>query len=361
MKHKTPILEIDLKKVINQYQLLASSLYGCRVFYAVKANPEREVLRILDEQGSSFEIASLGELERLIEIGVSTKRVIFSNPVKIPFHIERAFKLGVCYFAFDTAGELEKIARYAPGANVYLRLDVSNTGSQIKLSAKFGCNKTDAVNLMCKARELSLVPVGITFHVGSQAEQIDVWGQAIKDVRDVMISLLRHDMRLDFVNVGGGFPAPYGGQAPKIAMIASEIKKAVKRLPYKLELWCEPGRYLVAEAGTIHSHVIGRAMRRDGHWLYLDTGRFQSFIELFESEDIMYSVWCNRNSKKKLAYTLTGPTCDSFDTIMHNVLLPENIEVGDRISFGMCGAYTHVYGAPFNDFPVPVVTYTKTE
>jgi ornithine decarboxylase len=268
--------------------------------------------------------------------------------------------LGVRFFAFDSKEELEKIARYAPGSNVYLRLGVSNSGSQIKLSSKFGCNKSGAVNLMRMAKEHKLSPLGITFHVGSQAETLDVWGQAINDVADIMKDLQHHGIRLEFLNLGGGFPVSYGREVPHIKEIAKEINKAKKKLPYSLGVWCEPGRYLVAGAGTIRSHVIGRALRGKDHWLYLDTGRFQSFIELFESEDIRYPVSCESKHSKKMPFTLTGPTCDSYDTIMHNVLLSKDIEIGDTISFGMCGAYTHVYGAPFNDFPVPVVRYNKT-
>jgi ornithine decarboxylase len=167
-----------------------------------------------------------------------------------------------------------------------------------------------------------------------------------------------HNIKLAVVNIGGGFPVPYSQAVPSLKDIATELEQACKRLPYAVELWCEPGRYLVAEAGTIHAHVIGITRRRQEPWLFLDTGRFQSFIEMFESEDIRYPVSYSGKNHKLQAYTLTGPTCDSYDTIMHDVILPEDITVGDRLSFGMCGAYTHVYGAPFNDFPLPQIVYS---
>lgn len=358
MKEPSPTLEINLQKISQQYKQLQHNLGDYRIFYAVKANPEKKVLETLKQAGSSFEIASIGELQRLIEIRVKPGDVIFSNPVKIPAHIEQAYQAGVRYFAFDCKEELDKIADLAPGSNVYLRMNVSNAGSQIKLSAKFGCNKSDAVDLLTYANSLNLKPVGISFHVGSQAEQTGVWGQAVNDVCDVMKQLALHNITLQVVNIGGGFPVSYGRAVPSVVDIANELNVAVKHLPYEVELWCEPGRYLVAEAGTIHANVIGKTTRKQEPWLFLDTGRFQSFIEMFESEEIRYPVFHKGHQTKQKAYTLTGPTCDSYDTIMYDVMLPEDISVGDQISFGMCGAYTHVYGAPFNDFPLPKIIYT---
>lgn len=357
MKDLAPTLEINLKKISQQYRQLQRNLGDYKIFYAVKANPEKEVLKTLKQAGSSFEIASIGELQRLIAIGVNAEDVIFSNPVKIPAHIEQAYQAGVRYFAFDCKEELYKIADLAPGSNVYLRMNVSNAGSQIKLSAKFGCNKSDAVDLLAHAKSLNLKPVGISFHVGSQAEDNSAWGRAINDVCDVMKELASHNITLDVINIGGGFPVSYGKAVPGIVDIAHELREAVNRLPYEVDLWCEPGRYLVAEAGTIHANVIGKTTRKQELWLFLDIGRFQSFIEMFESEDIRYPVSYKVKTRNLQKYTLTGPTCDSYDTIMYGVMLPEDISVGDQVSFSMCGAYTHVYGAPFNDFSLPRIVY----
>ena len=358
LQYKEPLLEIKLKTVINQYKKLNNSLPDFKIFYAVKCNPETPILDTLNKQGAYFEVASIGELKRLNQIGVDLSKVIYSNPVKPVSHIGQAFKMGIKSFSYDSQEELKKISQNAPNAQVYLRMNVSNNGSQINLSNKFGCDKKDAVNLIKKALNYKLQPIGITFHVGSQAENLDVWQNAINDSKNVLNNLMKQNIKLKVLNIGGGFPVNYGKKVPDINQISIKITDCLKKLPYKMELWCEPGRYLVADAGTIYSQVIGAVKRGSENWLYLDVGRFQAFIELFESEDITYPVTCvSKKSAATKKYVLTGPTCDSYDTIMRDVTLPTNIELGDIITFSACGAYTHVYGAPFNDFCVPKVTF----
>ncbi len=355
----TPFLAIDLSCVSRKYEEINRALPFAKIFYAVKCNPEAPILQMLADKGSSFEVASLGELKRLISIGIDPKDVIYSNPVKPEQDIKAAYNLGLNNFAFDSPEELAKIANAAPASRVHLRVSISNKGSQINLSSKFGANRLDSLELIKLARKFNLVPYGITFHVGSQAEDINIWDEAFKDISFLLRKLQTEGILLEVLNIGGGFPVQYGVKAPSIDKIGSVISRNLPNLPYAIKIWCEPGRFLVAEAGTIGTRVIGRATRHNDDWLYLSVGRFQAFIELFESEDIRYPVFSsNATSKKRQTpFVLTGPTCDSYDTILHDVLLPSDTTVDDVVYFAMAGAYTHVYGAAFNDFPVPRVVY----
>ncbi len=357
IEHETPYLVIDLSNVRNKYNTLRKALPDFQVFYAVKSNPERKILETLKAKGSSFEIASIGELDRLIAIGVEPKDVIFSNPVKINSHIQQAHEKGVKFFAFDSPDELQKLKEFAPGCSVYLRISVSNHGSLINLASKFGCNISHAKELMTIAQDFGLDPYGLAFHVGSQSENINLWDEAFEHVNKVIEDLETARIRVKCLNIGGGFPVRYTDKIPTIEEIGYEIAANVAKLPYKMKLWCEPGRYLVAESAVIAGTVIGKATRQNTQWIYLDVGRFQAFIEMFESSGLEYPTYTSIDGKPGsqplTPYTVTGPTCDSFDTISKVVMLPTNLQIGDRLYFASTGAYTTVYGAPFNDFKVP--------
>jgi len=357
IQEKTPFIIIDLRDVEEKYATLKAELPEIDIFYAVKCNPEQQILETLKKSGSNYEIASIGELHRLQSIDVKPAEIIYSNPVKPADHIEEAHKAGVFRFAFDNAEELEKLARYAPGASVYLRISVSNHGSLINLANKFGANREHAVPLLSLAKDLGLVPHGLAFHVGSQSESLELWDEAFDQSVEILKALEEKGMRLDMLNIGGGFPIRYNDKVPSIQEIAKRIRSNVEGLPYGLQLICEPGRYLVGEAGVIATTIIGKTTRHNIQWAYADVGRFQAFVEMFESNKLHYPIFTSidqlQTSVPKSLYTVTGPSCDSYDTIERNVDLPTNLQIGDRLYFASAGAYTTVYGAPFNDFEVP--------
>lgn len=360
---KTPYLLMDLDSVADKYQEMHKSLPDFKIFYAVKCNPEERILKRLHKEGSLFEVASVGEIKRLIKIGFNLDGCIYSNPVKPTEHIAEAYKLGVRYFAYDCPEELEKIAKAAPGSKVYLRMTVSNHGSLINLANKFGADKSHAVMLLLLAQDLGLEAFGLAFHIGSQSENVRLWDQAFDDVVDVLNELKEQKVTLKCLNIGGGFPARYTEKVPTMGEISRRINKNLKKLPYKMELWCEPGRFMVAEAGVIATTVIGKTNRQNKPWIYVDAGRFQAFVEMFESDSLQYPIYTSADnaprSKPKSLYTVTGPSCDSYDTISRDVSLPTVLQVGDQVYFGTAGGYTNVYGAPFNDFPVPAIIYTE--
>jgi ornithine decarboxylase len=174
-----PYLLVDKELIKEKVALIGRNIRNSRVFYAVKANPDIEVLRYINTFGVGFEIASEGELRMLASIGVEPGRIITSNPVKTFKFLEEAVDYGVTYYAYDSEAEVEKLTRYAPGSNVYTRLTVPNEGSEWPLSKKFGVELEDAARLLLLAKEAGLNPVGITFHVGSQCNNIYNWNSAL--------------------------------------------------------------------------------------------------------------------------------------------------------------------------------------
>jgi ornithine decarboxylase len=300
--------------------------------------------------------ASLGELQALVAIGVRASDVIFSNPVKVAAHIRGAFDAGVRRFAFDSISELEKLAAQAPGSSVYVRLRTLDINSVVPSEGKFGIDPEPAAELMVHARSLGLVPLGIGFHVGSQMLDPYSWTVAIMQCGALMRHLDTVGIRIELLDLGGGFPAHYGDPTSHLPAIAEAIQSALaEHLPYPVaSIVIEPGRGLVAEAGLMVATVIGTAIRAGTAWLHLDVGAFNGMMESLETNNALrYPMTDSKSSPDRCRYHVTGPTCDSQDTLLFDVELSHDLRPGDRIYIHTAGAYTTSYASTFNGFDLP--------
>ncbi|MET7425208.1 type III PLP-dependent enzyme [Dactylosporangium sp. NPDC005555] len=355
----TPFLAVDLDTVVDRYTAFAAAIPGVQTFYAMKCNPSADILGTLAALGSSFEVASIGELRMLQEIGVDPAEVLYSNPIKPPAAIVEARKAGLWRFSFDSEGELRKLAELAPGAAVYMRLRVDDSTSSFPLSRKFGAEAHEARALLLLARELGLRPYGVTFHVGSQCATTSAWRQAIAAAGRLMAALATDGVRLEMLDLGGGFPARYVERVPSLTQIADTIVPALDELlPYRpAVLAAEPGRHLVAESSVMVSSVLGREVRAGENWLYLDIGAYHGMMETQQTvQQWRFPLWTSRTDHAlvpHLPFTVTGPSCDSSDTMFYGVNLPSTIDVGDKLYIGSAGAYTLSYASNFNGFPPP--------
>jgi ornithine decarboxylase len=356
MRVRTPELVMDLDVVADAYRDLAAALPGVGIHYAMKCNPHPAVLRRLQLLGSNFEIASAPELDTLLELGVDPAQVIYSNPVKPISHIERTFRGGVARFAFDSLDELAKLGAAAPGSAVVVRLGAQPERSDVPSEGKFGVDPDVAVTLLLAAREYGLRPHGVAFHVGSQMLTPSAWKAPLQSVAQIMNELLRHDVFLGLIDVGGGFPARYGTVPLPPDEYGAVILDGLAELPYPVSVVAEPGRALVAEAGTLTATVIGMAERAGERWVHLDVGAFNGFMESLETRNrLRYPVGDSRGSARRDRYHLTGPTCDSQDTILFDVELSADLVTGDQVYVGSAGSYTIVYASAFNGFDIPTV------
>jgi ornithine decarboxylase len=364
LEHATPFVVCDLETVRERYESFTRVLPGVECFYALKCNPAVEVLEELAGLGSKFEIASHGELELVRPVGVDPGDVLYSNPVKPPAHIEACYEAGVWRFAFDSEAELYKIARNAPGSAVFLRVRVDDSTSVFPLSRKFGVEPREARPLLLLARRLGLRPYGITFHVGSQCTDPEAWHHAIAAIGWILEELAEDRVSIEMLNVGGGFPARYASPVPDLDDVADAIFPALAEdLPYvPPQLAAEPGRYLVAESAVLVAGVIGREVRAGQSWVYLDVGAYNGLIETQQTRNRWaYPLWSSREDHTSVpqdVFTVTGPTCDSSDTLFVRASLPSTLDVGDRLYIGSTGAYTLSYASSFNGFPPPEVFYT---
>lgn len=354
----TPCLVVDVGRVVVNYRRLARALPGAEIFYAVKANPASEILRALAKEGARFDAASIFEIERVMENGVAPDRVSFGNTIKKETHISAAHARGVRLFAFDSAAELEKLARAAPGARVYCRLIMTNDSSGWPTSRKFGCDVEMALDLLMAARDAGLDPYGVSFHVGSQQTDYRQWDVAVARTKLLFTALDEAGIKLGMVNIGGGMPVRYDADVPPLETGAGVIIEALRRhfgnsLPRVI---VEPGRALTGDAGIIEAEVV--LISRKGYgderrWVYLDIGKFGGLAET-AGECIRYPIETNRDGGPMGPVVLAGPTCDEIDVLYDEAgyRLPLDLAVGDRVRIGCAGAYTASYcSVGFNGFP----------
>ncbi len=246
--HGTPLYIVSRKKLLENYRLLDRCLPAVKLFYAVKTNPHEGILEILKNEGAGFDVASRGEIMDAVNAGANPQKdLIFADTVKDPKHIAHAFGIGLDDFTFDNPSEITQIARHAPGANVHVRIIVSNKGSVAHLSKKFGAETKDAVPLLLEARDQGLVPRGVSFHVGSQCLESKRFIEALNQVRGIFDEAAKHDLALEMIDIGGGFPVRYENEKIDVEAMCGIIDKHYRKLfGPEIKLVAEPGRVIDA-------------------------------------------------------------------------------------------------------------------
>ena len=360
---ETPFQLILADVIKRNHQDLRENLPYAKIYYAVKANPAPEVISLLNELGSCFDVASVYELRKLLALGISPDRMTYGNTIKKTDHIREFYQAGIRFFVTDSEADLRNIAQAAPGSKVFVRILTEGVQTaDWPLSRKFGCQPEMAFDLLVLAKKLGLEPYGISFHVGSQQRDIAAWDAAIAKVRYIYEWLLEEDIKLKCINMGGGFPAHYLEKTNDLKTYAAEITRYLKEdfedeLP---EIIIEPGRSMVADAGVLVTEVVLIARKSRTaleRWVYIDCGKFGGMMETL-NESIKYPIYTPKNGLEEKTI-IAGPTCDSVDTLyeIHQYELPLNMSAGDRLYWLTTGAYTSSYSAiEFNGFP-PLKTY----
>ncbi|MCB5252476.1 MAG: type III PLP-dependent enzyme [Candidatus Cloacimonadaceae bacterium] len=364
----TPLLVMDLNLVERKYDELSGNFPSADIFYAVKANPMPEILRMLHEKGSSFDIASRYELDLMLSLGVAPEKLSFGNTIKKKSDIAYFYDRGVRLFATDSETDLLNIAAAAPQAKVLFRILTEGTGADWPLSRKFGAHADIIYNLILQARDLGLEPYGLSFHVGSQQRDIGQWDDAIARCKYLYDAVAEDGIELQMLNMGGGFPASYVDPTFSVEEYAKEIIRFVEEdfgdnMP---QIILEPGRSLVADAGIIVSEVINisrKAKTNMYQWVFIDIGKFGGLIETID-ESIKFPIYFEGEGMAD-EIILAGPTCDSMDILYENFKyhMPENTQPGDRVYIFTTGAYTRSYSSIcFNGFPpLHAVIFDKGE
>jgi ornithine decarboxylase len=353
----TPLLTVDLATVRRSYRQLRAALPGVDLHYAVKANPSQPVLEALRDVGASWDVASPGEIDAVLSVDPDPARVSYGNTVKKPGDIADAYARGVRRFSVDCDAELDKLVALAPGATLLVRITTSGAGADWALGQKFGCDEVTAGRLLARAVTHGH-PVGVCFHVGSQQHDVTAWDEPLATTARLRgaVRALRSDLAV--VDLGGGWPAHATEPTPEVPSFGVAIMAAVERhlgsdVP---SLMAEPGRVLVADAGTLETEVVLVSERAGRRWVYVDVGLFSGLAETM-GEAIRYRISAHRDGRPLDGPTgdvvLAGPTCDSVDVLYQRRRpeLPLDLQVGDRLVFQATGAYTTTYSSVgFNGF-----------
>jgi ornithine decarboxylase len=351
-----PCLVLDLDVVRDNYAAFARAMPDSRVYYAVKANPAPEVLKLLAGLGSAFDCASLTEIDMALAAGATPDRISYGNTIKKERDIAAAYARGIRLFAVDAHEEVDKVARAAPGAKVFCRILCDGNGAEWPLSRKFGCAPELAIDVLEHAHAQGLDAYGVSFHVGSQQPNPGAWDAALQATAAIFRTLSERGIQLRMVNLGGGFPARYLKRVPVVKTYGRAIHSALRkhfgnRIP---ETIIEPGRGLVGDAGIIKAEVV-LISKKDAddplRWVYLDIGKFGGLAETME-EAIRYPIRTPHNGLTGPC-VVAGPTCDSADVLYEKTPyhLPVSLSIGDEVLIEGAGAYTTTYSSvAFNGF-----------
>lgn len=363
---ETPFLLLDLEKIKNNYNDLKRVIKNVEIYYAVKSNSSMSVVTLLKNLGCNFDVASMGEIDNLIDLGVEPEQMSFGNTIKKEKDIRTAYDLGINLFVADCEAEVEKIAKNAPGSDLFIRLATQGIDSDWPLTGKFGTDIDSAKELGILAAKKGLNPIGISFHVGSQCYNPYNWKTAIMESVEFFEHLEENGLHPYYINLGGGFPTPYLKPIPSMDEIGEVINDALEYYfeDRKLKIVAEPGRYMVGDAGLLVSKVVLTSNRLGKDWVYVDTGVFHGLTEVLGG--IMYPVGFYHGKtldkieiEKEKIVTLAGPTCDSFDIIYEDYSVPDSLKMGDYMVFYSAGAYTAGYNTYFNSIKGPSTVVMK--
>jgi ornithine decarboxylase len=341
----SPLLIVDCERIRAQYRKLA---------HALKPLPHAAAVRTVIAAGGFLDLATTGEVQLAAHLAVPPERCIHTHPIKTERDIRNAVHFGVRTFVADNADEVKKFAPFSERAELLLRVAFSSPGALCDLSRKFGCEPQEVLGLARLAADLGVPLRGLSFHVGSQAADSAKHIEAI-DACARLLAVARRERlgALDTLDIGGGFPISYAREAQPIGRFCAPIRAALARLPRRLRIIAEPGRFIVGPAAIGVAAVMGRARREGRWWYYLDDGLYGSYSgQMYDHA--RYPIEALRTAGQRLPCVLAGPTCDSIDVIAENVLLPQ-LRSGDLIIGRAMGAYTWASASEFNFLPKATV------
>jgi ornithine decarboxylase len=351
-KYTRPFLILDNAIVREKARRFRAAMPRVRPHYAVKANPDRRVVKALLQEGCSFEIASTAELDLLLSLGANVAEVFYSNPMKSRQAVAYAAARGVEWFVVDSVDELRRVHEIKADAKMYLRVATPNIGSDWPLSGKFGAGASETREIISTAAKLGADLAGVTFHVGSQCRNPENWRVGIEKARALFDSMTKAGLKPRMLDIGGGFPVRHVKPIPSVEVIGQVVNEALKAFPAEVQIVAEPGRYMVSDAAYFVCRVIGTATRGGKRWMHWDAGLFGGVLET--TEGLKYRIRTER-SGPDIPWHVAGPTCDSVDVILRDEPLPSDLQEGDFVYLRNAGAYTTAYASEFNGFPLPEV------
>lgn len=318
---------------------------GVKIYYAIKANNYIPLVSRIIESGFGFDIASKEELKLIEKLGCNINEVSFSAPSKLHADIRYATKKGVKYYAFDSIEEVKKIVRINPKAILLARISIQNDDASFNLSDKFGVDEESLHSMIENNFDIFRNNLkGITFHVGSQNTKLNQWKVAYEKCIKIAKYWIGKGIMIDIINIGGGMPTQYSPNDPDLDQSLSELSNLALRIKkdsiFKTII-VEPGRSMSANTMDLYTKIINIKEHKNPTLLDLDISIFNGLIEPLEHFE--YKITSEKTSEQQRVYRVGGYSCDGYDIIRKEALLPSNLEVGDILKIEKAGAYTFVY------------------
>jgi ornithine decarboxylase len=367
-EHGTPLVVIDHDQLRENYNTFKKYLPRVQAYYAIKANPDPRMVETLFKAGASFDVASMPEFKLVFDNikHMPDKerqdwiwdKIIYANPIKANETLRELDKYKALV-TFDNVEEIKKIKKHAPNSGLVLRLKVPNTGAMVELSSKCGAAPGEAVDLILEAEKQGLVVEGLSFHVGSQTTNFENFVQAINLAAHIFEEAKsRGYTKMNLLDIGGGFPAPYDQTVRPFSELAKIINNEIDRLfPANIEILAEPGRFLAATCAYAVSEIIGKATREGKLCYYVNDGVYHTYSGII-FDHCRYNVESFREGTTQIC-TVFGPTCDALDVISMAENLPEDLELGELLYSRNIGAYTTASSTWFNGFPPAKVVHVN--
>jgi len=370
---------VDITTIILKYKYFRKYLPRVTPFYAVKCNPDPYLISALIECGTGLDVASMQEMKKGLNANLSSDKMIFANPCKMPEHIRFAAENNVSKMTFDNKTELEKIHKYFPTAQLVLRILADDSHSTMRFGSKFGADiNTEVEGLLSHAYELNLTVIGVSFHVGSGCQSGIAYSNSLVLAKKVFTMAENMGHPMNFLDIGGGFLG-MDTDTVKFSEIATSISKSLDELfDPSVQIIAEPGRYFASECAVLITTVIAKREREytdpetneKSNYIdyYISDGVYGSFNNMFfdyfnptpvilnKKSHESNSESSNTSPKEDKRSTLFGPTCDSIDVICKDVELPQ-LEISDTVYFFNMGAYTSAAASSFNGFNPPKSYY----
>jgi len=371
-KAESVFTTVDLGRLIYQARLWKRYLPRVQPYYAVKSNPDINILRSLYILGVNFDCASKGEIQQVLEIGAEASQIIYANPAKGFDHIIYAREKDVRLMTFDNLFELQKILQHFPKADLVLRISANDTMSLLPFGYKFGARKDDAFALIAACAELKANLVGISFHVGSGCYSPVGFIDTLHRAREMFYEAEKYGINLSLLDIGGGFPGDDEGSIT-FEEIASAIAPVIDSLyPSHIQVIAEPGRFFSTSSTMVALQIYAKrdyVLRRvdpetneineiKETQYYCPDGVYGNFNNIIYDHAKPICRPLNEPPLDALLFNSTffGPTCDSIDVIAKNISFPD-MNLGDWVYFTNMGAYTIAAGSCFNGFERPPIYY----
>jgi len=317
-------------------------------FYAIKCNPNIQVVKTLVDLGCSFDCASPNEISLVLNLGGCNSKIIYANPCKKTTDIKFALCHSINLIVADSICELEKIyTHYGTSANIVIRIYACDPDAHCLLSSKYGAHEDEWKSLILKCNTLNLNITGVSFHVGSGAKNAYIYNNSIMSaIKFKNLAKELCNFNVSLLDIGGGFTVKL---LPEIAKV---VNATLNENPVFDSVIAEPGRYFVENIARLYTRVIG--IKNNNY--YLTDGMYGSFnCSIYDHKKLIPKTL--HATKQKTKCILWGPTCDSFDKIGAFTL--SEMKYGDWILWENVGAYTVSGSCDFNgiNFTNPITIY----